>query len=233
MIFVGARLHGHAHVPAGAEAELRVHAVLLDGDLLHGIHRGRIGAAGIHADRHAVQQQVVPAAGVSSHVYAVGGLHVEGVTVRYVPVAVDHRRVQQHQGERIPGQHWQVGQHFARHCLCHGGGIGFQRHCRFRHLHRLSNCAHRELAVDGNVAPRQHGDIFLRERIEAGHLHPDGVVPGRHEVENEMARHIGAAHVLNARADVLQRDFSAGHRGPGLIRAALHTRPVILAGEGQ
>jgi hypothetical protein len=59
MTRVGTRLHVQADDAAQAVAVLGVDAVLGDGDLVHGVHRGCVGRLIAGAQRYAVEQDVI------------------------------------------------------------------------------------------------------------------------------------------------------------------------------
>ena len=94
---VGARLHVQADDAAEAVAVLGVDAVLRDRDLLDRVHRRRVGGLEAGAERHAVEQHVVGAAGAAAGVVVVG----VGVVVR--PVLVGRRRHRASSDRAPPG----------------------------------------------------------------------------------------------------------------------------------
>ena len=68
MQLVGAGFHLHGQHAACAVSELGVHAVLLDVDLLHGVHRRRVAVLLRRHRRRAVEDNVILVVGVATHV---------------------------------------------------------------------------------------------------------------------------------------------------------------------
>ena len=187
MKFVGAGFHGDVQCAAAAKAELGVHAVLLHGHFLHGIHRRHVGAARPHTQGHAVQQHVIVACCVSTDIQAVRRPHVKRVAVLYVPVVVHHSRIEKSQRERIARQHRQLVEHLAVDGLGHGAGGELDLVRGLADRHRLRDVTQLQCHIHRDVAAGQHLNLFLNESVEASGLRRHAIRARRHQIEDIRA----------------------------------------------
>ena len=122
---VGARLHLHAEHAAGAVAELGVHGILLEVDLLHGVHGRRIAGFLRHHGWRAVQHDVVLRAGAAAHVQLRSRPVMKRILLR--GGADHHRGIQGGEQERIAVDDRQLVGHLGVERQPHGRGVELHR----------------------------------------------------------------------------------------------------------
>ena len=229
MVVVGARLHVEADDAAEAVAVLRVDAVLGDRDLFHRVDRRRVGRLVAGAERHAVEQHVVGAAG------AAAGVVVVGVGVVVGPVLVgrgryQHGGIERRQVVRVAAADRRLIDQRPIDVQLGGGGVepDARRRGRFDR-HGLLDEADRHGDVGGDVTALLDADVRQLRLLEALELGGDGVRPGLDEVEQIAALAVARAIDRHAGGDVGQLDRHAGQRGLARVHdPALHARAIVL-----
>ena len=228
---VGPRLHVQADDAAEAVAVLCVHAVLRHGDLLDGVHRGRVGGLETRAERHAVEQHVVGAPGAAARIVVVReGVVIWAVLVLGGPGHVDHRRVQVRQVVGIPAGHGHLVEHLFLEGQVRAARVELDHDRRRFDRHGFLVTANREHQIRGDVAALLHADVPLLRPLEAFQRGDDGIRARLHEVEQVSPLPVRDPVNAHPGRVVLQRDDDARQRSLAFIEdCPLHTRTVVLS----
>ena len=146
-------------------AELGVHGILLQVDLLHGVHGRRIAGFLRHHGWRPVQHNIVLRAGAAAHVQ----LRSRPVMKRILlgGGADHHRGIQGSEQERIAVDDRQRVGHLGIERQPHGRGIELHRDRRCFHGNRFIGIADFQPRIDGDIAAGLHQHVLLHKSAEA------------------------------------------------------------------